>query len=286
MADKIVQLTNKDGDNLFPISAGSISMQGATATEAGKAGSVPAPVAGDQDKFLKGDGTWVEVEADGDDSSYYAEGAWTAQNDCVFLLKDYKDSSSERRRVQKKIFLSSMTDPITNNTVSGKMETIELVSPENILYIEQIFTSYDNTKVFKRRADLASYSSYTTVSALATALASRWHAWYPYKYPVVTGSAAGIQYGAIVTNGSIRLKISGGVAVFNFYDFRVSSNSGTIATANWLSALASPANYSVVKTTAVSSYGAMVNVSGSGFYIYGASSGSTYYGSVAVPLDD
>lgn len=36
-------------------------MKGATATEAGEAGLVPAPAAGDQNKFLKGDGTWAEV---------------------------------------------------------------------------------------------------------------------------------------------------------------------------------------------------------------------------------
>lgn len=36
-------------------------MQGATATKDGKEGLVPAPAAGDQDKVLKGDGSWGEV---------------------------------------------------------------------------------------------------------------------------------------------------------------------------------------------------------------------------------
>jgi len=36
---------------------------GATANKDGKPGAVPAPSAGDQDKFLKGDGTWGEVDA-------------------------------------------------------------------------------------------------------------------------------------------------------------------------------------------------------------------------------
>ena len=35
---------------------------GATADAAGEAGLVPAPQAGDQDKFLKGDGTWSTIE--------------------------------------------------------------------------------------------------------------------------------------------------------------------------------------------------------------------------------
>ena len=36
-------------------------MSGATANNAGVAGSVPAPQAGDQEKFLRGDGTWAEI---------------------------------------------------------------------------------------------------------------------------------------------------------------------------------------------------------------------------------
>lgn len=36
-------------------------MTGATANHAGVAGSVPAPQAGDQEKFLRGDGTWAEI---------------------------------------------------------------------------------------------------------------------------------------------------------------------------------------------------------------------------------
>lgn len=36
-------------------------MQGATAAAAGTSGLVPVPVAGDQTKFLRGDGTWVPV---------------------------------------------------------------------------------------------------------------------------------------------------------------------------------------------------------------------------------
>ena len=40
-------------------------MTGATTDTAGTSGSVPAPSAGDHEKFLKGDGTWGEVKAGG-----------------------------------------------------------------------------------------------------------------------------------------------------------------------------------------------------------------------------
>ena len=47
-------------------------MIGATATTAGEAGYVPAPQAGDEKKFLRGDGTWAEVATTDVDLSKYA----------------------------------------------------------------------------------------------------------------------------------------------------------------------------------------------------------------------
>jgi hypothetical protein len=44
-------------------------MKGATSSDAGTAGLVPAPAANNQNKFLKGDGTWATPSVS--DSSYY-----------------------------------------------------------------------------------------------------------------------------------------------------------------------------------------------------------------------
>lgn len=50
---------------MTPEQAISVSvMMGATDTYAGQAGLVPAPAAGDNKKFLRGDGKWVEVSTD------------------------------------------------------------------------------------------------------------------------------------------------------------------------------------------------------------------------------
>ena len=38
------------------------SMTGSTSSTAGASGLVPAPAAGDQDKFLRGDGTWANID--------------------------------------------------------------------------------------------------------------------------------------------------------------------------------------------------------------------------------
>lgn len=37
------------------------TMEGASSSDAGAEGNVPAPAAGDQEKFLRGDGRWAEV---------------------------------------------------------------------------------------------------------------------------------------------------------------------------------------------------------------------------------
>lgn len=43
------------------LSTTATTMTGATSSSAGTSGFVPAPAAGDQDKFLKGDGTYATV---------------------------------------------------------------------------------------------------------------------------------------------------------------------------------------------------------------------------------
>ena len=57
-----------------------IAMTGATSSTAGSAGYVPAPSAGDEGKYLKGDGTWGDVESGGasDVAFDIATTDWTA----------------------------------------------------------------------------------------------------------------------------------------------------------------------------------------------------------------
>lgn len=53
---------NKPFSDVFgDITGGLISMVGATSSRDGAAGIVPVPLAGDQNKFLRGDATWAEV---------------------------------------------------------------------------------------------------------------------------------------------------------------------------------------------------------------------------------
>ena len=61
------------------ISTSKTDFQGATSQAAGAAGQVPAPSAGDNEKFLRGDGTWASTNSDvtgvkGDSESSYRTG--------------------------------------------------------------------------------------------------------------------------------------------------------------------------------------------------------------------
>lgn len=68
------------------------AMVGATASTAGDAGYVTAPAAGDQDKFLKGDGTWATVQGGGGgETLFYA--AIDQNTFTPVFTTIYKDSS-------------------------------------------------------------------------------------------------------------------------------------------------------------------------------------------------
>lgn len=57
----------------LPEAAVTAVMIGATADTNGSAGLVPAPQAGDQNKFLRGDGKWIEIATGDTDLSEYAK---------------------------------------------------------------------------------------------------------------------------------------------------------------------------------------------------------------------
>lgn len=54
------------------VTLGAKAMTGATSSAAGTAGIVPAPAAGDEGKFLKGDGTWAAAGGGGNTATYIA----------------------------------------------------------------------------------------------------------------------------------------------------------------------------------------------------------------------
>lgn len=79
--------TTNEKNKLASIAAGATKdtiMTGATSTAAGTSGLVPVPVAGKQDSFLKGDGTWATPP---DTNTMYSAGKGIALNGTTFSIK-------------------------------------------------------------------------------------------------------------------------------------------------------------------------------------------------------
>ena len=96
-------------------------MIGATATTAGQAGYVPAPQAGDENKFLRGDGTWAEVATTDVDLSEYAK-----KTEVETMLDELDDdfvNASEVEAINTKIAeLEGEHDVMQNSMTWGTLE--------------------------------------------------------------------------------------------------------------------------------------------------------------------
>jgi len=85
---------------------------GADGTNAGTAGIVPAPTATDNDKYLKGDGTWATVSGGGGTATdVRINGTSITQNNIADILTNSAYSSNNK--------IATMSDVPTETTVSG-----------------------------------------------------------------------------------------------------------------------------------------------------------------------
>lgn len=97
-------------------------MVGAKSDAAGKAGYVPAPAAGDQTKFLRGDGTWVTVDVGEIDGMLDAlEERLTTMNTTVGNLQDTVNKIQEHPTVELNTRVKALED-IINDTTTGEGE--------------------------------------------------------------------------------------------------------------------------------------------------------------------
>jgi hypothetical protein len=95
-------------------------MAGATATTAGTSGYVPAPQAGDENKFLRGDGSWADVPTTNVDLTEYAK-----KTEVETMLDELDDdfvNSSEVEAINTKITEleeehDAMQDSVTWGTI-------------------------------------------------------------------------------------------------------------------------------------------------------------------------
>ena len=116
-----------------------VAMTGATASAAGKEGSVPAPAAGDQEKFLKADGTWATPkDTTYSDASQSAHGLMTAADKkkldgiaagATKVIVDPALSATSTNPVQNKVVQAELLKkaPLASPTFTGipKVPTAE-----------------------------------------------------------------------------------------------------------------------------------------------------------------
>ena len=95
------QVLSYDGEKWVPMSlpeaaTTALPMIGATADQAGSAGLVPAPQAGDHNKFLRGDGSWAEVTGGNVDlTNYVTQTELDAVEDKIEELESEQDAIQE-----------------------------------------------------------------------------------------------------------------------------------------------------------------------------------------------
>lgn len=103
-SDLATVATSGDYNDLINKPASAVDFTGATASTAGVHGLVPAPAAGDQDKYLKADGTWATVQGGGgtDGTFYISSGLSYAGGQTGIVI--YKDMAHTTPATYAEVF--------------------------------------------------------------------------------------------------------------------------------------------------------------------------------------
>lgn len=130
-------------------------MRGATATTAGSHGFVPAPAVGDQDKFLKGDGTWAEAQGGGS------------------VVVDSEMSTSSTNPVQNRVITQAVGEKVSEKLLR---DTVGYTG-KNLLNIAKRTSSTINGVTFTINSD-------GTVTVNGTATATTYFKCFEEQIPV------------------------------------------------------------------------------------------------------
>lgn len=152
------------GTTYVPITNPIDIMRGATATTAGVAGLVPAPAAGSQDMFLRGDGTWANVSA----SDIKARQSIDTSNKNYPLLFSYaetsdtKDDIDNTTRRNNSIYVNPSTGTITATNFAGTLNGMTIGgtsgSTYNLNNITKVEASSTNGKIKINGTDTTVYT--------------------------------------------------------------------------------------------------------------------------------
>ena len=158
-------------------------MTGATDQTDGASGMVPAPLAGDENKFLRGDGTWSVVQSG---SEYIAGDGIIINQAGTYGHPEYYFDTQVQCRLQQTAG-SMLTRTYTKvNTIPALGAIMALVSPsDNITYYGPLFVSTDPDGV------LISNNYNSDVSTYIDTVQYRGQTWYISSSPVWLSDASG-----------------------------------------------------------------------------------------------
>jgi hypothetical protein len=171
------------GTTYVPITNPVDVMTGATATTAGVAGLVPAPAAGKQNSFLRGDGTWQTVVT----SDIKARQALDSSNKNYPLLFSYAEISDttttnvdNTTRRNNSIYVNPSTGTVTAKNFAGKINnhTVNADVPSGAVFTDTTYTlsgtTYDtnNTAQIVTLTPSSGTATTATISAMTGASSS------------------------------------------------------------------------------------------------------------------
>lgn len=147
-------------------------MTGATSSTAGVAGLVPAPPAGAQGKFLRGDGTWETVVT----SDIKARQAIDTSNKNYPLLFSYAETSSTTTNIDNttrrnnSIYVNPSTGTVTATNFAGKINnhTVNADVPSNPVFTDTKYTLSGTTYDTNNTAQIVTLTPSSGTATTAT----------------------------------------------------------------------------------------------------------------------
>lgn len=160
------------GTTYVPITNPVDVMTGATSSTAGVAGLVPAPPAGAQAKFLRGDGTWETVVT----SDIKARQAIDTSDKNYPLLFSYAETSSTTTNIDNttrrnnSIYVNPSTGTVTATNFAGKINnhTVNADVPSNPVFTDTKYTLSGTTYDTNNTAQIVTLTPSSGTATTAT----------------------------------------------------------------------------------------------------------------------
>ena len=160
------------GTTYVPITNPVDIMTGATASADGVAGLVPAPHAGDQAKFLRGDGTWATAIT----SDIKVRQALDTSNKNYPLLFSYAETSSTTTNIDNtsrrnnSIYVNPSTGTVTATNFVGKINnhTVNADVPANPIFTDTTYTLSGTTYDTNNTAQIVTLTPSSGTATTAT----------------------------------------------------------------------------------------------------------------------